>query len=445
MNIRKHLPDIDSILSEINERAKTDPKAKKHSQQLEDTHRQIENSERARWYNRLLNTPISDKKLPVGVKILGLLFILGSIYGLVGTVLSLIDAIHEFQAGGMNLLGLSTIVVTFLHLGILLLLAIAFCVFGIRLFTNKRVYAAIILYAIYVFLLFGGICSLMLYGVSLRLLIYGAMFATLVAFQVYLDPYLREERQLQRMLRDNELKHQQEEGILGRDETGKGYIKLDFFNMFWIFVIASIIGDVMETFYHVLVVDPGHWQDRAGLLFGPFSPIYGCGALLMTIFLNRFYKKNLILIFLASAVIGGLFEAFVSVFMQYTFGAIAWSYNDTWMVPLLGGRTCGFMMVMWGLLGCFWIKLLLPLILKIISLIPWNWRYTVITIAAVLMAADCVMSLQALDCWYDRLSNAPIETPIQHFYAKYFDNSFMENRFQSMTINPDAAVRSGHS
>jgi hypothetical protein len=59
------------------------------------------------------------------------------------------------------------------------------------------------------------------------------------------------------------------------------------------------------------------------------------------------------------------------------------------------------------------------------------------------MAVDIVMTLQSLDCWYDRLSGEAINTPIQDFYAKYYDNSYMANRFQSMTIVPDAAVRHG--
>lgn len=136
---------------------------------------------------------------------------------------------------------------------------------------------------------------------------------------------------------------------MGRDASGKGYIELNFFNLFWIFVVASLLGDGMETIVHVLVVDPGQWQDRAGLLFGPFSPIYGCGAVLMTLFLNRFYKSNIILIFFVSAVIGGAFEYFVSVFMQYTFGAVAWDYTGQWLS--IGGRTCGWAMGCWGLLG----------------------------------------------------------------------------------------------
>ncbi len=80
-------------------------------------------------------------------------------------------------------------------------------------------------------------------------------------------------------------------------------------------MLASFLGDMVETVYHVAVVDPGVYQDRAGLLFGPFSPIYGFGATLMTIALNRFHNAHIIVVFLVSAVIGGAFEYFVSWFL----------------------------------------------------------------------------------------------------------------------------------
>lgn len=393
------------------------------------------------WYKRMLSAPVDSKKLPLGMKIFGALCVIGAAFAIYEIVLAAIATADLFTAGGMKDEGLSTVVVTFVRLVDISLLALAFAVMGIRLLLNQRRYAALVIYGVYILLLLGAICALMLYGVNLRLVIYGTLFALMIALQIYLDPSLRGERELQRRLRDSELKEEQEDGTLGRDRSGHGYIALSFFNLFWIFVVASVLGDIMESIVHVTIVDPGHWQDRAGLLFGPFSPIYGCGALLMTLFLNRFYKSNVILIFFVSAIIGGAFEYFVSWFMQYTFGAVAWDYTGQFLS--IGGRTCGWAMGCWGLLGVVWIKLLLPLLLKLVNLIPWNWRYTVTTIAAVFMAVDCVMSLQALDCWYERLSGDPVNTPIQYFYADHFDNAFMEDRFQSMTVHPDSAVRGG--
>ena len=161
---------------------------------------------------------------------------------------------------------------------------------------------------------------------------------------------------------------------------------------------------------------------------------------LMPIFLNRFHKSNWLVIFLVAAVIGGAFEAFVSLFMQYAFGAVAWDYSN---MPgsLFGGRTCLPFMACWGLLGVVWIKLLLPFMLRLVNFIPWNWRYMLTTVAACFMLVDAVMTLQALDCWYMRLSHDPVDTPIQQFYDHEFGDAYMADRFQSMTIVPSDAVR----
>ena len=113
---------------------------------------------------------------------------------------------------------------------------------------------------------------------------------------------------------------------------------------------AACWGLVIETVYHFVVVEPGEYQDRAGMLFGPFSPIYGFGAVLMTMALNRFHDKPVILIFLISAVIGGAFEYLTSWFMEFAFGAVAWGLHGH--VPFHRWPhepACSW--AMWGLLG----------------------------------------------------------------------------------------------
>lgn len=104
---------------------------------------------------------------------------------------------------------------------------------------------------------------------------------------------------------------------------------------------------VVETIYHWYYY--GEYQDRAGMLWGPFSPIYGFGAGFMTILLNRLWRSNWVLIFFSSALIGGVFEYCSSWFMEVAFGIKAWDYTGEWLS--IGGRTSGKYMVFWGIMG----------------------------------------------------------------------------------------------
>ncbi|MDM8270197.1 putative ABC transporter permease [Thermophilibacter provencensis] len=291
--------------------------------------------------------------------------------------------------------------------------------------------------------------KIMLQGIDTTLISDAIQLLILVAISVTVDPSLRQERALKKRMQDMVDREAAEEGMLGRDLEGKGYIELNFFNLFWVFVICCFLGLIIETVYHFAVVVPGEIQDRAGLLFGPFSPIYGFGAVLMTVALNRFYKANPVIIFLVSAVIGGLFEAATAWFMEMGFGAVAWDYSGSTIFGLFpdpiavifGGRTSALFMCMWGVLGFVWIKLCLPWMLKLINLIPWKIRYSFTTLCAVLMLVNGVMTLEALDCWFERLSGIPQTTPVEQFYAERYDNDYMAHRFESMTITPDDSAR----
>lgn len=334
-----------------------------------------------------------------------------------------------------------TVVVGVITLVLSLVLAGMFFVLGIRLLKGKRRRAAL-LASVMIALEIGVIvCHMMLTGVSGELVAPFVNIVILIALESYSDPALRDERKLQRRLQQLERKAEAEDGTLGRDTTGKGYITLNFFNLFWVFVICCVLGLIVEVIWHMVVVDPGVYQDRAGLLYGPFSPIYGVGAVLMTVALNRFHDKNPIIIFLVSAVIGGAFEFFVSWFMETAFGIVAWDYTGTFLS--IDGRTNGMFMCMWGLLGLLWVKFALPIMLKIVNKIPWNWRYGVTVVCAALMLVDAGLTLASLDCWYQRQAGTMPDNPsaIVKFCNDNYDDSFMENRFQSMTMDTDKAAR----
>ncbi len=309
---------------------------------------------------------------------------------------------------------------------------------GVRLLKNNRKHSAAIARSIMILLVISLLLGLMLSGPAPENISIVVEILVLIALQVYLDPSLIEERRLRRALRKMDERDAEEQRLAWLSRTGgKAPYKLNYFNIFWTFVVCSVLGLIIEDIFHVVVYHG--WEDRAGLLFGPFSPIYGFGAVLMTLALNGIREKNPLIIFLCSAVIGGAFEYFTSWFMQFAFGVTAWDYTGSFLS--IGGRTNGFFMMCWGLLGVVWIKLLLPLIFKLIYKIPWNWRYSVTAVATALMIVDGVMTLQSLNCWYERESGHKPETPIQQFYATHFDDEYMANRFQTMTMNVESATR----
>ena len=342
-----------------------------------------------------------------------------------------------------------TMSLTVIQLVTMTVAALGYVAFGVLVLRNRRRHVAQIAYALLGVGIVNLVLEIMLNGFGDNLIYDSVRLLVLLVISATIDPTLITERRIQRRLREMETAEDVRAGTLGRAKGDRGFIELDFFNLFWVFVVCCVLGLVIEVIYHMVVVDPGVYQDRAGMLYGPFSPIYGFGAVLMTVALNRFYKANPVIIFLVSAVIGGLFEAAVSWFMQVGFGAVAWDYSGSTIfglfpdpiATLFGGRTSTLFMCMWGALGFVWIKLCLPWLLKLINLIPWRARYSVTTLCALLMLVNGVMTLQALECWYQRESGLAPSSPVEEFYAEHYDNAYMQNRFQSMTITPEDSAR----
>lgn len=392
------------------------------------------------------------KKIPLIIKVYAVLCTLSGVGTLPSVAVFMWQVITALINGNVAAkLGDNTLVaVGLIVAGIMLSAAsaIILIVFGLDLIKDQRRNAARLSYVLIAFTAVELLVDVMLQGIGPFLLRPAVQLVILIALSATVDPTLRQERELQRRLQEMLDRDAAAEGMLGRDETGEGYIKLNYFNLFWVFFVCSVLGLILEEVWHMVVVDPGVYQDRAGMLFGPFSPIYGFGAVLMTMALNRFYKKNPLIIFLVSALIGGAFEVFVGWFMQTSFGVVSWSYSHIRLfgmpdpiAVLTGGRTCTPFACMWGLGGLIWIKVLLPRLLKLINMIPWKRRYSATVILTAVMLIDGVMTLQSLDYWYQRVNGTVRNIPVAQFYDKHFDNEYMENRFQSMTMSPKDATR----
>ncbi|WEV65892.1 putative ABC transporter permease [Bifidobacterium sp. ESL0764] len=371
-------------------------------------------------------------------RIYGVLVLFTGLVGVPYVGFAIFDSVRELLAGRLQVDALDlTFLLTCTQAVVSLVNAAALIVFGVMLLRNMRKHAAQWAYVLMGLTVAQGMLSLALQGLGIGVGLSLVQIAILVALAIALDPALIGERAVQRKLKRMDERDEYFEakgsGMLGRDPSGKGYVELNVFNVFWLFVVGCVGGLIVEEIYHLIFFN--EWQDRAGLIWGPFSPIYGFGVVVLTMCLNRLWHANAVLIFFSSAIIGGLFEAFVAWFMQIAFGIIAWNYSNDWL-PLFGGKTSGKYMVFWGLAGLIWLRELLPRILKFINLIPWKWRYALTAVALVFMLIDIAVTLMALDSWYGRIAGLPQTSPVARFFGEHFGDSVMQQRFQTMSINP---------
>lgn len=94
--------------------------------------------------------------------------------------------------------------------------------------------------------------------------------------------------------------------------------------MFLIFILYSFLGWLMEvTIVSCQLKKP---TDR-GFLIGPICPIYGVGALLITLLLSK-YSDDLPALFIMATLLGAVLEYFTSYIMEKIFKTRWWDYSD---------------------------------------------------------------------------------------------------------------------
>lgn len=114
---------------------------------------------------------------------------------------------------------------------------------------------------------------------------------------------------------------------------------------FILFMIYSFAGWVMETawvsYCNKKIVD-------RGFLIGPYCPIYGSGALLIILFLDKF-AFNPIVLFIMTTIVCGILEYFASWYMEKVFKARWWDYSDRKFN--INGRICLRNLIAFGIMG----------------------------------------------------------------------------------------------
>ena len=149
------------------------------------------------------------------------------------------------------------------------------------------------------------------------------------------------------------------------------------------FFFYSALGWLVESIY--CSVAAGKIINR-GFLTGPICPIYGTGAVVMTLVLTPL-KEYPILVFIVGLVVCDIVEFATSYIMEKLFHARWWDYSNKWLN--IQGRICFRHSMYWGIASVLFIYFVHPNIgEKIFSDMPTKYLYIILAVILVIFAFD---------------------------------------------------------
>ena len=214
---------------------------------------------------------------------------------------------------------------------------------------------------------------------------------------------------------------------LEEEQSGHFAGGLNLYKLLIILYIGSFAGVVVELLWCFL--RNGHFESRAGLVYGPFNLLYGVGALSLTVFLYRYRNRGRWLSFLVGMTVGSAVEYGTSWAQETFLGSRSWDYSD--MPFNLNGRICLLYSVFWGILGIFWLKNLYPRMAAAIIHIPNKWGKILIWVLFAFFVFDALVSLFAVMRWHARVTG----TASPGAFWNLFDLRFPDERMQRIYAN----------
>ena len=151
---------------------------------------------------------------------------------------------------------------------------------------------------------------------------------------------------------------------------------------FMLFIIYAVAGWICEV---TLQLIQKHKLADRGFLIGPYCPIYGCGAVLITPF-----KEHPVGLFILAMVLCGSLEYATSFIMEKAFNARWWDYSE--MRFNINGRVCLETLVPFGIAGLLIVYLFNPFLLSIIQSWSEGTLNIISLIIAVVFVTDVIIS-----------------------------------------------------
>lgn len=211
------------------------------------------------------------------------------------------------------------------------------------------------------------------------------------------------------------------EGILAKN-------KINFYVFFWLFLIGSVLGFIVEGVWEI--IKNGYWVNHSAAVWGPFCIIYGVGV--VALYLSSYFLENKTLPtkFVLFSISGAVVEYFGSLFQEKFLGSVSWDYSSH---PFnLGGRVSLRMALIWGILGIVFMYFIYPSINRLFLNINTKQMQIVTYIVAIFMAVNLAVTSLTVTRWEARLNNIPPNNKIESIIDNTYGNEKMKEIFSNM-------------
>ena len=210
------------------------------------------------------------------------------------------------------------------------------------------------------------------------------------------------------------------------------HLRLGWYQAVIIFFLGSMAGLLIEEVW--MLVSAGLTESRVGLVWGPFSPLYGLGAVLLT-WLSFFLRSRGAAgwqVFLVSAVVGGVLEQFAGWSMSTFFDAESWTYLH--LPDHITQWVAWRFLAAWGVLGLVWCRAVMPRLLYQIGMPTTRRQAVFVTLVAVYLMADVAMTLACFDRKAERDAGEPPSNAFEQWVDTNYNDEFISSRFENLKI-----------
>ena len=205
------------------------------------------------------------------------------------------------------------------------------------------------------------------------------------------------------------------------------------YKLMWLILAGSLLGCVLEMCWYRNL--RGKWMSRKGVIYGPFSPIYGVAMAGFMYLVYPMRGRNILFLFVLGACMGSCFEYACGYLQEKVLGSKSWDYSKKKFQ--LHGRICLEFSFYWGIAAVAVVRFFYPVLSRMVEAISLRRGPILVGGLFALFLADCAISGAACIRQRMRREGKEASTVAEHFLDRHYPDERLASIFTEIRVVSD--------